>query len=307
MNAVTRLERAIVVASASLLAAPGLVAQEADGPHARRQAELLISGDWLAAHLEDPGLVVLHVGTDSTSYLGGHVPGARFLGLSSIVTQTPELPSELPPVEHLVDVFERVGVANDSRVVLYGDLAGLAAARGFFTLDYLGLGDRAALLDGGLEAWKADGRLLSKEPATGRRGLIRPRPQPEIVVDAEWLASRLSAESPILIDARPSEQYQGSEAGTGVDRPGHIPGAVSFFWQDALVSPEHPVLRSREVLQRRYRELGIQTGSEIVTYCRTGVQASHAYFVARYLGYRPRMYDASYIDWSARTDLAVER
>jgi thiosulfate/3-mercaptopyruvate sulfurtransferase len=226
--------------------------------------------------------------------------------LSSILIQPPNLPNELPPAADLVRAFESAGVRNDRRMVLYGDLDGLAAARAFFTLDYLGLGDSTALLDGGLEVWRAEGRPLETgdpSPRPAALGSLKVRPRPEIVVDAQWIARRLGHEDLVLVDARPEAEYSGREPGSGVARPGHIPGAVNFYWREALRSTERPLLLDRATLQARYQALGVKEGAEIVTYCRTGMQSSHTYFVLRYLGYSPKMYDASYIDWSARTEL----
>lgn len=270
---------------------------------------LLVSTEWLAEHLSNPDLVIIHVGQDSSSYRAGHIPGARLLLLSSILIQRPNLPNELPPVEELVRAFEAVGVRNDRYVVLYGDLGGLAAARAFFTLDYLGLGHRAALLDGGLEMWRSEGRpveTVARPAPSVARGSLRVTPHPESVVDAAWIARRLGRDDLVLIDARPEGEYSGSEPGSGIVRPGHIPGAVNFYWRDALLSPQQPLLLDRKALESRYRALGVREGVEIVTYCRTGMQSSHAYFVLRYLGYSPKMYDGSYINWNGRAELPIE-
>lgn len=291
---------------AALWVALRAAAAQQSGPEG---PQFLVSTAWLAERLGRPDVVVVHVAQDSTSYRAGHIPGARLLLLSSILIQPPGLPNELPPVQDLVRAFESVGVSNDRRIVLYGDLGGLAAARAFFTLDYLGLADRAALLDGGIEVWRAEGRPVETAPQMApplAPGTLRVRPRREIVVDAEWIAARLKRGDLVLIDARPQAEYSGREPGSGVARPGHIPGAVNFYWRDALVSPERPLLLDRSALEQRYRALGVKDGVEIVTYCRTGMQSSHAYFVLRYLGYSPKMYDGSYIDWSARAELPVE-
>lgn len=272
----------------------------------RVNAEMLVSTGQLAARLGDAGTVVLHVGRDRAGYDAGHVPGARFLPLSAIVTERDGLPNELPGVAHLDSVFESLGVSDGSRVVLYGDLGGLAAGRAFFTLDYLGH-RRVALLDGGLETWKAEGRVTSTDAVASPRGRLTPRPQPQRVVSADWVTARLRDPRVALIDARPPAEFTGAEPGGGVTRPGHVPGAASLFWRTALVSEARPVLRDVDALRAAFAAAGARPGVTVVTYCRTGVQASHAYFVSRYLGYPTKMYDGSYIDWSARTQLPVER
>ncbi len=267
---------------------------------------LLVTTDWLAARLDDPSLVVLHVGRDSSRYLESHVPGARFLPISTIVVERDGLPNEIPDTDDLVSVFEAHGVGDNSQVVLYGDYRGLWAARVFFTLDYLGLGDRTALLDGGLEVWRSEGRAVSREHPAAVRASFTARPRTELVVDAAWIEQRRDRSTIALVDARPEEQYRGDDPGSGIARAGHIPGAVSLFWETALESNDRPVLRDAEALRAMFRAQGIEPGDTVVTYCRSGVQASHAYFVARLLGYPLKLYDGSFIDWSNHTTYPVE-
>jgi len=101
----------------------------------KNNANMLVQTDWLAAHLSDKNLVILHVGADRTTYEGGHIPGARFLRLSDIAVTRNGIPNELPPVADLKATFEKLGIGDRSRVVLYGDMLGLFAARAYFTLD----------------------------------------------------------------------------------------------------------------------------------------------------------------------------
>jgi thiosulfate/3-mercaptopyruvate sulfurtransferase len=266
--------------------------------------DLLVSTAWLAEHLDDPGVVVVQVGRDRAAYEEGHIPGARFLELSRLVVERDGVPNELPAVAALDSAFEAVGVGDDARVVLYGDMGGLSAARAFFTLEYLGH-SRVSLLDGGLEQWRAEGRPVTTEAPAVEAATLTPRPRPELVVDAAWVRARLEEPGVALVDARPPAQYTGEEAGEGIARGGHIPGAGNFFWRDALVSEERPVLKDRDALRARFAEAGVDEGDVVVAYCRTGVMASLTYFVARYLGYEARIYDGSFIEWSRRGDLPV--
>ena len=297
-----------LLASALLLSllAACLVYVPEQPPLPEADPSLLVSAAQLRDRLDDPRTVVVHVGRDRTSYDQGHVPGAQFLPLSAIVTERDGLPNELPAVEQLDAAFEAVGVGDDTRVVLYGDLNGLLAARAFFTLDYLGL--TPALLDGGMDAWRARGFPVSTEPAPQRRGALTPRPNPQLLVDADWVRAHLGDSTVVFVDARPAAEFTGEVPGDGVDRPGHIPGAVSIPWSTALISSADPRLRSPEVLTAAYTLADIERGDTIVAYCRTGVQASFAYFVARYLKHPARMYDGSFIDWSRRGEAyPVER
>jgi thiosulfate/3-mercaptopyruvate sulfurtransferase len=269
---------------------------------------LLVSTEGLARRLDDPRVVVIHVGRDRASYDAGHIPGARFLPLSAIVTERGGVPNELPTPQALETAFESVGVSDDSRVVLYGDLNGLLAARAFFTLDYIGKTD-AALLDGGIEQWRKEERPISTEAASGGTGALTVRQRANVVVDADWVRARLGNDSTIvLVDARPPAEFTGETPGEGITRPGHIPGAHNIFWRTALVSEQDTRLRSPEVLHAAYTLADAAFGDTVVAYCRTGVQASHAYYVARYLKRPVVMYDGSFIDWSRRgEEYPVER
>jgi thiosulfate/3-mercaptopyruvate sulfurtransferase len=299
-----------LLAGAAVLATTAgcLVSMPKANPLPKWDNSLLVSTERLANRLNDPRTVVIHVGRDRAAYDAGHIPGARFLPLSAIVAERNGVPNELPPVADLEAAFEGVGVSDDSRVVLYGDLNGLLAARAFFTLDYLGKTD-AALLDGGIEQWRKEERAVSTEASSGGTGSLTVRERRDLVVDADWVRARLGNDSTIvLVDARPPAEFTGATPGDGITRPGHIPGAHNIFWRTALVSDQDTRLRSPEVLHASFTLADAAFGDTIVAYCRTGVQASHAYYVARYLKRPVVMYDGSFIDWSRRgEEYPVER
>jgi thiosulfate/3-mercaptopyruvate sulfurtransferase len=274
---------------ATILAKLGLLAAlSLSLPAAGPRPDLLVSTDWLATRLDDPKLVLLHVTGEQKSYQAGHIPGARFLPWSELVTTREGIWTELPPVADLQRLFERLGVSDDTRVILYGDNLVLAAARAYFTLDYLGHGEHAALLDGGLEKWRAEGRAVSAQTPEWKPGRLTPHPRPEVVPDLEAVRNR--APGRILLDARPAAEYAA----------GHIGGAINLFWMDGLLSKDNPVLRPIPELRRLYETAGMPPGSRVVTYCWVGLQASESYFILKYLGYDPALYDGSFTDWSSK-------
>jgi len=267
------------------------------------RAEMLVSTDWLAKHLNDPKVVVLHIARERSHYDQGHIPGARFIAWNELTTTRDGLQNELPTVEDLQKLFERVGASDDTRLVLYGDNAPLAAARAYFTLDYLGHGDLAALLDGGIEKWKAEQRALSTDAPQVKAARFTPHPRPQAVVDLKTMlnlsraAANNASSGTTLLDARPADDYTGARGG-GAARSGHIPGAENLHWLQIVTSRETTTLRPVEELRKIYETCGIPSGGKIVTYCGSGVQASYAYFVAKYLGYDAAMYDGSFSEWS---------
>ena len=122
--------------------------------------EMIVSAKWLSEHLNDPKVIILHVAQKRSEYDQGHIPGARLLALEDFIEGDD---AELPATEKLKDTFEKLGVSDDSRVVIYTTAWYPMAGRAYYTLDYLGHGDHAALLDGGLDEWQKENRQLAKD------------------------------------------------------------------------------------------------------------------------------------------------
>jgi len=275
------------------------------GPAVR--SDMLVSTDWLARHLHDPNLIILCVIDDERLYSSGHIPGARMIRLSEIVTTRDGIPNELPPVHALERAFENAGINNNSRIILYGERSGILAARAYYTLDYLGLGEQAALLDGGMEKWEAEKREQSTEIPAIRAGKLSVRARPEIVVSLKQMAeySRSPKASTVLMDSRPRIEYAGERLSEDVSKAGHIPHSVGLHWHELVRDDSIPELQDAATLQELFRASGVVQGKEVVTYCRTGMQSSFSYFVAKYLGFKVSMYDGSFYEWS-RSSLPVE-
>lgn len=288
----------ITVAGLLVFLSPSLRSESrqtgAEAPKVR--SEMLVSTSWLADHLADQNLVILHVARERSHYDAGHIPGARYLAFSDLVITREGIANELPPTEQLQAAFTRLGIGDRARIVIYGDNLWLSATRAYFTLDYLGHGDRAALLDGGLEKWKAEKRDLSTAPVNPEAAPFTPKARPQAVVDLRTMIERSKRASDgdgiTVIDARPSDQYTGKNGG------GHLPGAINLYWMEQLVSREDPVMRPVSELQKIFASAGIKPGDKVITYCNSGVQATHSYFIAKYLGYDVALYDGSFSEWS---------
>jgi len=168
------------LALAATATAP-LAAQDAPGP--------LASPAWVEANLGDPAVVVLHVDARRGAYEEGHLPGARFLDLNAIAwAGEPEVGTEMRTPAEIEAALEAAGVRDGQRVVVYGANP-LAAARAWMTLDVMGWGERASFLDGGLGAWREDGRPVTTEEPTFAPGSVTLSPRPGVMVDAAWIRS----------------------------------------------------------------------------------------------------------------------
>ncbi|MEP6820154.1 MAG: sulfurtransferase [bacterium] len=269
----------------------------------RVRQSMVVSTGWLAQHLKDDSLVLLQVG-EKDEYTAAHIPGAQFVNLADISTpRGAGLALELPSVSQLKTTIEKLGVSDKSRIVVYFSKDWVTpTARVFFTLDYLGLGDRTSILDGGLPAWRAEGRPITTEVRTPALGKLTPHPNTKLVVDAAWVDANLNKPDVMILDARAAKFYTGEEVGR-MPRGGHIPGAKSIPFS-SLVEDSNK-FKSIETLRQLFNAAGVKKGDSVTTYCHIGQQASLLYFVARYLGFAAHLYDGSFEDWSHRPELPV--
>jgi thiosulfate/3-mercaptopyruvate sulfurtransferase len=266
--------------------------------------------EWLAQHLNDPNLVLLHVGP-ATEYAAAHIPGARLANVADLSISDrsgPGLSVEMPSPDTLLARLAALGISDDSRVIVYyaKDLV-FQASRILLTLTYAGFGERASLLDGGMRAWTAAGHATSTESSRARVSVLTPLRTRNFVVDAHYVRSMIGAPGVSIVDARDTAFYTGVRAGGSAQAPqraGRIPGARSVVWStltDASVR-----IRPAAELAATFAAAGVRPGDVIIGYCHTGQQASAMLLAARSLGHRVLLYDGSFQDWSARSELPVE-
>lgn len=261
-------------------------------------SKLLVSTAWLAEHLNDPKVVVLEVDHEMGN-MGPpkHIPGARRADLNQIQVQRDGLNTELPPDETLKKIFEELGVNDDTLVVLYSPMWYPMVTRAFFTLDYMGH-DNVALLDGSLQQWVAEKRPTVSEyanaPTAGHITLKVHTELKAILADVKSISATNDPKT-VLLDSRPLKRY----------KDGHIAGAKHLFWEETVVNPDKPVFKSSEELRALFAGRGIAPGTRVVTYCEIGYQATHDYFVAKYLGYPTSMYDGSINEWEGKEKLPL--
>ena len=271
---------------------------------------LVVSTSWLAAHLADPNLVLLHVG-DKEEYDKQHIPGARYVTLSAIAT-TDHSPTglilEMPPAEDLRTRLEKLGISNDSRVVVYYGKDWVSpTTRVIFTLDYAGLGDRAVLLDGGMDAWRRDGHDVTDVIPPPRAGKLAPLKIHPTIVDAAYVREHLKSPGIKVVDGRAAVYFDGIETGgmpQQQHRTGHLPNAGSFPFTE--VTDENLMLRSPEELRALLTKAGVKPNDTVLGYCHIGQQVTAVLFVARTLGHKVLLYDGAMQDWSRHAEYPFE-
>jgi thiosulfate/3-mercaptopyruvate sulfurtransferase len=284
-------------ALAALLLALGLSSAAAQNRTTDR-AGLLVTPQWLRAHLAEPGLVILQVGQPAT-YAREHIAGARFVRLQDVSaprdSTRPDL--EMPEDDSLRADLERLGIGDNSRiVVVFSDEWMSPSTRVIFTLAYAGLAERASLLDGGLVAWKDAGFPVTADVPGPARGRVTLHVNRDLIVDHAYVQALRAGPHIRLIDARDSVFYAGPSRG---DMPsGHIAGAVSLPF--TTMANDSDVFYPRAELERRFQAAGVQPGDTVIAYCHIGQQATMLLFGARLTGHPVRLYDGSMHDWLER-------
>ena len=269
--------------------------------------DTLVTPGWLHRHLDDPDLVVLDCGvftkpddagvfrneSGRPQYDAGHIPTAGFADLMvDLAEPDSDLEFALPTPASFCDAMGRLGVGDDSRVVLYDGFMSMWAARVWWMLRWVGF-DRAAILDGGLAAWTAEGLPLSTDDADRPARHLTPRPRPELVADRDEVLAAIEDDSVCLLDVMPTEHYRGEESMYA--RPGHIPGATNASVMELF--DETGRFRSLDELATLFDQ---DPHDRIVTYCGGGISASATAFVLTRLGFTDvAVYTASLQEWAA--------
>jgi thiosulfate/3-mercaptopyruvate sulfurtransferase len=315
MSSRHRFPRRLVLTAAFLCVAVTVQA-ESGTDRASEPMDTLVTTEWLSEHLGAPDLVVLDCTvkmemqddgglrqlSGRADYDGGHIPTAGFADLTGELSD-PDSPLNyaVPEPERFRAAMSALGIGDGSRVVLYDSYGSVWAARVWWMLRWIGF-DRAALLDGGLRAWRDEERPLSTEPSARPAGKLTVHLRPGLIADRDEVFAAIGDDGVVLIDAMPEAHFKGAMA--MYDRPGHIPGALNVPALALLDATGH---------YRPAAELAAMCEADrtarIVTYCGGGIAASSTAFVLTRLGYPDvAVYTASLQEWTADPDnpLVVE-
>lgn len=268
----------------------------------------LVSTEWLQNHLGKDGLVVLESDEDVLLYEIGHIPSARkidwFTELNDAVLR------DYLTAEDFSKLLSEKGIKRDDTVVIYGDKSNWWAAYALWVFKLFGHPD-VRLLDGGRDAWIAEGRELTREVEA-----VVPTDYPVVLRDDSKIRAFrddvLAHIGQAMIDVRSPEEYTGERThmpaypDEGALRGGHIPGARSVPWSRA--AGENGVFKSRAELEAIYLgEAELKNGEDVIAYCRIGERSSHTWFVLKYLlGFETvRNYDGSWTEWGSLVGVPI--
>lgn len=254
----------------------------------------------------NPKLVVLDVqytlaGDGPGLYAAGHVPGAPFVDLDTVLAGPAGEGGRhpLPDVQTLQDGLRAAGVQTDSVVVVYDQQPSLGAARAWWVLRWAGI-EEVLVLDGGLAAWRAAGGEVSTEPVEVEPGDVVLDPDELVALDADDAAA--TAKLGVLVDARSPERFRGEEE--PIDPvAGHIPGAVNVPMADLVT--EDGRLRPVKELRARFGQLGIDEVTVVGTYCGSGIAAAHTALALHEAGVEADLYVGSWSDWITDSSRAI--
>lgn len=270
------------------------------------KVQLLVSTKWLTEHLNDPDLIILDTtvivrpdksgkylsSTGRPAYDAGHIPTAGFADLTgNLSAKDSSLEFVMPTAEQFAAAMGELGVSNDSRVVLYSADNHVWAARLWWMLRWAGF-DKVALLDGGFNAWKANGGNISTESANHPKKIFTVSLRPELIADRDEVFAAIENKKVDIIDALPVAHYQGKFAMYA--RPGHITSATNMPTSDLY--DESGFYKSYDEMDLIYES---DRSKRSITYCGGGVAASAVAFNLHRLGYSDvAVYMGSLQEWS---------
>jgi thiosulfate/3-mercaptopyruvate sulfurtransferase len=275
-------------------------------------ADVLVSTEWVAAHLDDPNVRIVESNEDQLLYTAGHIPGAVEVDWTADLND--RVRRDYLDREGFAALMSRIGATPETTIVFYGDKSNWWATYAFWVFQLFGH-TNAKIMDGGRLKWEQEGREMTRDfpiyaetnyPAPARDDSVYRAFRDQVLVHID---NELA-----LVDVRSPAEYSGQRLhmegypNEGSLRGGHIPGAKNVPWSRA--ANEDGTFKTADELRAIYEgEQGLNPLEEIITYCRIGERSSHSWFVLHYLlGYeKVRNYDGSWTEWGNLVGVPIEK
>jgi thiosulfate/3-mercaptopyruvate sulfurtransferase len=272
--------------------------------------DVLVETDWVEQHLDDDSIRIVEVDENPALYAEAHIPGA--IGFDWKQDLQDQVERDFLGPEDFGALFGSRGVSNDHTVVLYGDRNNWFAAYTYWYLKYYGH-DQVLLINGPREKWIAEGRATTTELPQHAPQTFTARPGDDAIrAYRDEVLAALGAPTK-LVDVRSPQEYSGeliAMAGyeqEGAQRGGHIPGAASVPWAQAV--REDGTFKSADELRDLYTGKGVINGNDVIAYCRIGERSAHTWFVLHeLLGHDAvKNYDGSWTEWGNLVKVPIEK
>jgi thiosulfate/3-mercaptopyruvate sulfurtransferase len=272
--------------------------------------DVLVDTQWLEDHLDDDSIRIVEVDENPALYAEAHIPGA--IGFDWKKDLQDQVKRDFLGPEAFGELFGSHGVSNDHLIVLYGDRNNWFAAYTYWYLKYYGH-DNVKLLNAPREKWIGEQRPTTTDvPSFAPASFTAQAGDETIRAKRDEVQSALDADTK-LVDVRSPQEFSGELIAMpgyeqeGAQRSGHIPGAASVPWAQAV--QEDGTFKSADDLAELYRSKGVTNGSPIIAYCRIGERSAHTWFVLHeLLGHDDvKNYDGSWTEWGNLVNVPIEK
>ncbi len=275
--------------------------------------EVLVSTDWVASHLNDPGIRVVESNEDPLLYGSGHIPGAVEVDWARDLNDP--IRRDYLDAEHFQKLVNRLGITPATTIIFYGDKNNWWACYAYWVFQLFGHSN-ARVMDGGRLKWQKEGRELTRQTPSypASQYPLPKRDDAPIRAFRQDVLQHVAAKKR-LVDVRSPQEFSGEKLhmpdypNEGALRGGHIPGAANIPWATAI-NPEDGTFKTADELRQIYAEKNnVKPGDDVIVYCRIGERSSHTWFVlTNLLGYPGvRNYDGSWTEWGNLVNVPIER